>query len=161
MEEDSMEEDSMEEDSSRILGPKKQMRGIWPTQRIQETPGMHSGGAHETPTRHPAGSRHPRDTQTAPRNDPGDTHKAGRDTQKAHEGTQEAGRGPEGSLRKHAIKLMRFNKKWRERPFRVDGSDVTLTKSAACHGKLATGHPGQSPPTLHPASKTIRQNTSV
>ena len=44
----------------------------------------------------------------------------------------------EAALEAKVLKTIVFyRRKWRERPFRVDGSDLTLTISAACAQKLA------------------------
>ena len=46
--------------------------------------------------------------------------------------------GPEEDLKEIVPKHMCvFCRKWRERPFRVHESDLTLTKSASCAQKLA------------------------
>ena len=42
---------------------------------------------------------------------------------------------------KYAKTLVFFCRKWRDRPFRVDGSDATLTISAACAQKLIAAAP--------------------
>ena len=80
-------------------------------------------------------------------------------------GTQEAPGGSQGTRgvfdAKCAKTIVFYSKNGAREPFRVDGSDVTLTVPAACAQKLAATHPGQRPQTLHPASKTSRQNPSV
>ena len=45
--------------------------------------------------------------------------------------------GPEEDLKEIVPKHVFFYRKWRERPFRVRESHLTLTKSAACAQKLA------------------------
>ena len=42
---------------------------------------------------------------------------------------------------KYAKTITFFCRKWRDRPFRVDGSDATLTISAACTQKLIAAAP--------------------
>ena len=74
-------------------------------------------------------------------------------------GGQGGAQGARGHLEgKCAKTIVFFCRKWRDRPFRVDGSDPTLTISAACAQKCADAYPGQTPSTTHPSSKTIRQN---
>ena len=98
---------------------------------------MHPGDTQETPR------RHPRDTQETPRRHPGDTQEAPRSTQEAtrkHPGdTQEPPRGTKGSRDDFDVKCAKtivfYCQKWRDRAFRLDGSDVTRTKSAACAQK--------------------------
>ena len=58
-----------------------------------------------------------------------------------HLGQRRPRRGSEGNC---ATTKMFFCRKWRERPFRVHESDLTLTKSAACAQKLA-GDRGERP----------------
>ena len=51
-----------------------------------------------------------------------------------------------------------FCQKLRDRPFRVDGSDPTLTKYHACAQKLAASDPAPTRKRRHPVSNTHRQN---
>ena len=81
---------------------------------------------------------HPGDTQEAPRRHPGGTQEAPKRHPKR---TQEAPIGTKGSREDSEGKstkiIMFYSINWRGRPFRVDGSDVTRTKSAACAQKRA------------------------
>ena len=69
--------------------------------------------------------RHPGSIQEAPRTHPG--------------GTQEVPRGTKGSRedfqQKRAKIIVFYSKNGRDRPFRVDGSDATLTVPSACAQK--------------------------
>ena len=56
---------------------------------------------------------------------------------------------------------MFYQHKWEGRPFRRRVAKVTLTSTGNLHGLSAGANHPQSPQTLHPASKTIRQNPSV
>ena len=107
------------------------------TQRPQETSRRHAGGTQETPRRHPG------DTQETPRRHPGTP------------------RGTKGSRSHFEVKsakaMLLYSKNGRDRPFRVDGSDVTLTVPAACaqereSTKLAQSGLGRTPP----FTKTVR-----
>ena len=111
----------------------------------QEASREHPGGTQEAPRRHPGG------TQEAPRRHPGGTQESPRGTKDSREGFDT----------KCAKTIKFYCQKWRERPFRVDGSDVTLTVPAAWAQKLIGEEPVQRPPTLHPPSNTSRQNPSV
>ena len=62
-----------------------------------------------------------------------------------HLGQRRPGRGSEGNCAKTCVF---FCRKWRERPFRVHESDLTLTKSAACAQKLAGDRGGGASETL-------------
>ena len=90
-------------------------------------------GAQEAPRRHPGG------TQDEHRRHPGNTQRHPGDTQRHPRDTQEAPRGTESSRSHFEVKSNKsyvfYHQKWRERPFYVDGSDLILTKSAACHEK--------------------------
>ena len=78
---------------------------------------------------------------------------------------QEAPRGTKGSRKVFEVNSIKtivfYSKKWRGYLFGVRVAKATCTKSAACAQKLAGARDPQSPQTLHPASKTIRQNPSV
>ena len=91
----------------------------------------------EAPTRHPGGiqgapRRHPGSTQEAPRRHPGGTQKRPEGTQRHPGGSQ----GPRAVFDEKCAKTIVFySKNDASDHFRVDGSDVTLTKSAACAQK--------------------------
>ena len=93
----------------------------------------------ETPRRHPGNTqcvlrRHPGGTQEAPKRHP--------------VGTQEAPIGTNGSRedfqRKCAKIIVFYSINGRDRAFRVDGSDVTLTVPAACAQKRASARRAQN-----------------
>ena len=100
---------------------------------IWETSGgiwRHLGGI----WRHLGGIWHPGGTQEAPRRHPGDTQRHPEAPRRHPGGTQEA----KGVLEAKCAKTYVFYcRKWRDRAFRVDGSDPTLTDPAACAQKLA------------------------
>ena len=83
-------------------------RSIISSRDTQEAPGRHPGASQETPRNHPGG-------------------------------TQEALRGTKGSRKDFDVKCaktkMFYSIKWHGRLFRIDGSHVTLTVSAACAQK--------------------------
>ena len=94
------------------------VRGIW-TQR-------HPGGTQEV-FRRPTGSSQeiPRRSQQAPRRHPGGTQEAPRGTRSTRDAFQV----------KCAKTIVFYSKNDAGDDFRVDGSDVTITKSAACAQK--------------------------
>ena len=91
---------------------------------------MHPGHTQEAPRKHPRG------IQNARRRHPGATQKAPKRHPKC---TQEAPIGTNGSRedfqRKCAKIIVFYSKNGAREPFRVDGSDVTLTVPAACAQK--------------------------
>ena len=93
----------------------------WERNNETEAPRRHQAGKHQAE----APKRLPESTQEAPRRHPG--------------GTQGDPGHPGSSRRSWEQKgdkpIVFYHRKWCDRPFRVHGSDVTLTKSAACRQK--------------------------
>ena len=94
----------------------------------QETPRWHPGDSQETARRHPGD---PEGTQKAPR-----SHTSAARTHPG--GTQEARHldNRKGFWSKCNKTMLFYSKTFRKRLFWVGGSDVTLTKCAACKQKL-------------------------
>ena len=104
---------------------------------------MESWRRPEAPRRNQEAPRRPRRRPEASRRHPGGTQEAPTGTQRRQGGAQEA----RGNLEANVLKTIEFyRRKWRARPFRVDGSDPTLTMSATCAqkfaGELGAGRPG-------------------
>ena len=135
--------------------------GIWDTSRkhlggILETSGRHLGSIWKHLGRIQEASeeiwRHQRDIWDAS-GDLGGWEASGR-----HLGCICFGR-PDGALEAQVIKnSWFFNLKWRERPIRMHGSDLTLTISAACAQKLASNLRAR-PPRTFTHSLLSRQNS--
>ena len=125
-------------------GPKSSGVDVWwggAPSSTKEHPGArrstqeHPGAHRRTQEHQGAPSRiqeTPRSTQKAPRKHPGCT-------QEHPGGTQETPRGTKGSRKVFEVRcseaIVFYTEKWRDRPFRVDGSDVTLTVPAGCTQK--------------------------
>ena len=98
-----------------------------------EGPRRHPGGLQETSRRHPGGPQEvPRDPQEVPRRPPGGP-------QRHPEGAQRLPGDSQGTRvvfdEKCPETIVFYSKSDASNQFRVDGSDVTLTKSAACAQK--------------------------
>ena len=110
---------------------------IW---RHLESPRKLPGDTKEAPRRQPGGTQEaPRNTQEqpgSPKRHPGDIQETPRRHPKGNQKTPRGTKSSRSHFEVESTKTIKFySQRGRDRPFYVDESDLTLTKSAACQQK--------------------------